>query len=80
MMSFWNLELDMLSYVKTTGKYWLNFVVLTPRYKNKTVLFHDTIHQTSLGDPGVGHSGYWLPSGGLVDLSGNNAVLLLYVE
>ena len=31
----WNLVINTLSDVKTTGKYWLNFVVLTSRDKNK---------------------------------------------
>ena len=36
--SFRNLESDTLSNVINTGKYWLHFVVLTSRDKNKTVV------------------------------------------
>ena len=46
--SFWNLELDMLSKVKTMGKYWLNYVVLTSWDEYKTAYLHDMVHQTSL--------------------------------
>ena len=49
-MSFWNLELDTSSDIKTMGKYWLNFVVLTSQDWNKNVLLHDMVHQTSLGE------------------------------
>ena len=49
---FRNLELDTLSDVKSTGKYSLNFVFLTSRYKHKTVQLRDTVHQLSLGRSG----------------------------
>ena len=35
MPGFWNLESNTLNDVKTTGKYWLNFVVLALRDENK---------------------------------------------
>ena len=48
---FRNIKLDTLRDVKTTGKYWLNFVFLTLRVKTKRqVLLRDTVHQTSIGD------------------------------
>ena len=34
---------------KTADRYWLNFVVLTLRGKNKTTLLRDTVHQICLG-------------------------------
>ena len=33
---------------QTTGKYWLNFVILTPRYRNKILLLRDAVHLSSL--------------------------------
>ena len=53
-MSFRNLESDTLSDVKRMGKYWLNFVFLTSRGKNKTVYLRDTVHQTSFRESAVG--------------------------
>ena len=48
---FRNIKLDTLRDVKTTSKYWLNFVFLTLRVKTKRqVLLRDTVHQTSIGD------------------------------
>ena len=40
--SFWNLELDTLSDIKTTGKYWLNFVFWHHGIKiNRVVSWYD---------------------------------------
>ena len=46
--SFWNFMLNRLSNVKTTGKYWLNFIFFTSQDENKTVLLGDMVHQTFL--------------------------------
>ena len=51
---FRNLELDMLSDVKSTGEYWLIFVFLTSRDKNKTVLLRDAVYQIFIGESAVG--------------------------
>ena len=62
-MSFWNLEFDTLRDIKSMGKYWLNFVFLTSRDKNKTV-----VCPAAPDSPQV----WWT-------VSRNNTVLSLYV-
>ena len=45
--NLWKLGLDKLSNIKTKGNY---FVVLASQDKNKTVLLHNKVHPTSLGE------------------------------
>ena len=47
--SFWNLDLDTLSDVKTTGKYWVNFVVLTWRDQNNASYGPPHLHRGASG-------------------------------
>ena len=56
---FWNLAMDTLRDVKSTGKFWLNFAVLISRDKNKTVYLRDTDHQTPYHTATVLLSYYW---------------------
>ena len=57
----WNLQLDTLGDVKTTGKYWGDFVFLS-RNNDKTVLLPETVHQTSLGESLVSPAAVHLPT------------------